>query len=136
MARPFRRRRGLAVKVFLILAGALIWAPTSNARTHDGPMSFLENGKIRVGVDLSQGGKIAYLAALQGSFRSDLVQDAQWHVFAGYGATVLLNRNDGHTIYTKVIPQQEYPFYRQCDCTFETWTTLSGDTVHVHNQIG
>ncbi len=146
MARPFRRRRGLAVKVFLILAGALIWAPTSNARTHDGPMSFLENGKIRVGVDLSQGGKITYLAALQGSFRSDLVQDvqqsyyggppdAQWHVFAGYGATVLLNRNDGHTIYTKVIPQQEYPFYRQCDCTFETWTTLSGDTVHVHNRL-
>jgi hypothetical protein len=146
MARPQRRRRGLAVKVFLILAGALVWAPSSSARTNDGPTSFLDNGKVRIGVDLAQGGKITYLAALQGSFRSDLLQDsqqsysggppdAQWHVSAGYGTTVLANRNDGHTIYTKVIPQQEYPFYKQCECTFETWITLDGNAVHVHNRL-
>jgi hypothetical protein len=138
------RRGGLAASLIAALAVALATVPAASAHRADGPMSFLDNGRVRVGVNLLDGGKITYLSRLRGPDARDVVQDvqqsyyggppdAQWHVAAN-GGLVLANRNDGRTIYTKVIPQQDYP-YRQCECTFETWITLSGNTVHVRNRL-
>lgn len=144
MASRLGRRGGLAASLVTVFAVALATVPAAAAHRTDGPMSFLDNGRVRVGVNLLDGGKITYLSRVRGPDAHDVVQDvqqsyyggppdAQWHVAAS-GGLVLANRNDGHTIYTKVIPQQEYP-YRQCECTFETWITLRGNTVHVRNRL-
>jgi hypothetical protein len=145
MAGPFRRCWGLAVIIFISAAAALSASAPAAAQRADGPMSFLENGKLRVGVSLFDGGKITYLAAVQGPFPHDLLQDVQQSYSGGppdqfwganaNGATVIANRNDGHTIYTKVIAQQASPSYKQCDCILETWVTLKGNAVHVRNRL-
>jgi hypothetical protein len=124
---------------------ALVAGPAASAGRQDGPLSFLENGTLRVGVDLTDGGKITYLSRIRGEQAHDLLQDAQqsyyggtpdapWHVAAS-GGTVLLNRNDGRTIYTKVIPRRDAFTSTQCSCTFETWVSLKGNTVHVRNRL-
>jgi hypothetical protein len=144
MASRLGRRGGLAASLVTVLAVALATVPAASAHRTDGPMSFLENGRVRVGVNLLDGGKITYLSRVRGSDAHDVVQDVQqsyyggppdesWHVAAS-GGLVLANRNDGRMIYTKVIPQQDYP-YRQCECTFETWITLRGNAVHVRNRL-
>jgi hypothetical protein len=138
------RRWGLAVSLVTTVVVALSTVPAASARGNDGPMSFLDNGKVRVGVNLLDGGKITYLSRLRGADAHDVVQDVQqsyyggppdssWHVAAS-GGVVLVNRNDGHSIYTKVIPQQDYP-YGECECTFETWITIQGNAVHVRNRL-
>jgi hypothetical protein len=107
-------------------------------------MSFIENGTIRVGVDLNDGGKITYLSRVRGDQAHDLLQDAQqsyyggtpdapWHVAAD-GGTVVVNRNDGRTIYTKVIPCEDISS-TLCTRTLETWVTLDANTVHVRNRL-
>ena len=124
MARPVCRRRGLAAA--LVATMALIAGPAASAGHAVGPLSFIENGTIRVGVDLSDGGKITYLSPVRGEQAHDLLQDVQqsyyggtpdatWHVAAN-GGTVLLNRNDGRTIYTKVIPIKDGYASPQCSC--------------------
>jgi len=143
MARSVCGRRGLASA--LVAALALIAGPAASAGGAVGPLSFIENGTIRVGVDLSDGGKITYLSPLRGEQAHDLLQDVQqsyyggtpdatWHVAAN-GGTVLLNRNNGRTIYTKVIPSRDGFASRQCSCTLETWVSLKGNTVHVRNRL-
>jgi hypothetical protein len=124
---------------------ALVAGPAASAGRAVGPLSFIENGTIRVGVDLTDGGKITYLSPLRGEQTQDLLQDIQqsyyggtpdatWHVAAS-GGTVLLNRNDGRTIYTKVIPRKDGFGSAQCSCTLETWVSLKGNTVHVRNRL-
>jgi hypothetical protein len=147
MARPHHRRRGLAAILFLVVIAVLVAAPGSDARTRYGTMSFLDNGKIRLGVSLNDGGKIEYLATTSGPLAHNLAQgvgieqsyyggpsDQYWQENAD-GATVIANRNDGHTIYTKVIAQQPFPTYQECQCIFETWITLNGNTIHVRNRL-
>src|SRR6476619_1475214 len=143
MARQLCRRRGLASA--LLAARAPLAGAAASAWGAVVPLSFIENGTIRVGVDLSDGGKITYLSPLRGEQAHDLLQDVQqsyyggtpdasWHVAAS-GGTVLLNRNAGRTIYTKVIPRKDGFGSSQCSCTLETWVSLKGSTVHVRNRL-
>jgi hypothetical protein len=147
MAGPQDRRRGLAAVIFVLVGTALAASGSSDAATRYGTMSFLDNGKIRVGVSLNDGGKIQYLAAATGPLAHNLVQgvgieqsyyggptDRYWQANAD-GATVVANRNDGHVIYTKVIAQQPFPAYGECPCIFETWLWLKANTVHVRNRL-
>ena len=143
MARPVCGRRSLSAA--LVAALALTVGPAASAGGAVGPLSFIENGTIRVGVDLGDGGKITYLSHLSGEQAHDLLQDVQqsyyggtpdatWHVAAS-GGTVLMNRNDGRTIYTKVIPSKDGFASPQCSCTLETWVSLKGNAVHVRNRL-
>ena len=104
MARPVCGRRSLSAA--LVAALALIVGPAASAGGAVGPLSFIENGTIRVGVDLGDGGKITYLSHLSGEQAHDLLQDVQqsyyggtpdatWHVAASGGlATMLLHARD------------------------------------------
>jgi hypothetical protein len=132
-------------KALLGLLALAALALTGSSSAYGPRMTFLDNGNVRVGVDLSNGGKITYLGRASGD-SYNLVYDVQqsyysgaqngqvpgWHAFAS-GGTVVDWRNDGRTIYTKAFAQDE--FHGQCECTFETWATLDGSVVHVRNRL-
>ncbi len=101
-------------------------------------VSYLDNGTIRLGVDLDDGGKIVSLSRSRGP-RADVIHDVQqsyrdgaWHVAAS-GGDVVDATNDGSTIYTKVVPQTDEG--TSCACVFETWVTLAGSTAQVRNRL-
>jgi hypothetical protein len=128
-------------------------------------MTFLENGIIKVGVDLDRGGSIGFLADVKKggnvvnahdlgrwigqSYYSGpkpfgtahpAWKDWPWNpVSAGdvYGnASKLLDKkNDGKTLYVKSIPMQWALKNVPGDCTFETWITLEGRTAQVRNRL-
>jgi uncharacterized repeat protein (TIGR01451 family) len=137
---------------------------TAQSATADS-MSYLDNGVIRLGVDLAKGGTITYLATsgagvnVINSF--DLgreVQQSYWSGPDNYGnpappwagtpwnanaagdaygnpSTVLDQTNDGSTIYTKTIPLQWALNNVACECVVEQWITLNSNTVQVHNRL-
>jgi len=53
----------LALAVVINAAG--VWAGQSSANSGDKKMSYLDNGTIRLGVNLNLGGSITYLAVLR-----------------------------------------------------------------------
>ena len=81
MVRPLCRRRGLAAT--LVATMALVAGPAASAGRAVGPLSFIENGAIRVGVDLTDGGKITYLSPVRGEQTHDLLQDVQQSYYGG-----------------------------------------------------
>src|SRR5215468_29212 len=103
------------------------------------PMSFLDNGVIRLGVDLGSGGPITYLSssgadvnvvnnhAVQPLFTSG--PNGSWNALVA-GATVLEQSNDGLTIYTKSVPMQG-----TCECLIEQWITLDGNAAQVRTRL-
>src|SRR5579871_5558510 len=124
-------------------------------------MAWLDNGVIRLGVDLDRGGSIGFLADVQkgqnvvnvhdlgrwigqsyysgpkpfGDLHPDW-KDWSWNpVSAGdvYGTAskIVETKNDGRTLYVKSIPLQWALNNVPADCTFETWMTLDGHTVQV-----
>jgi len=128
-------------------------------------LSFLDNGVIRVGVDLEQGGTITWVS-LSGSERNvinahDRGRQIQLSFYGGpqpfgkahpewknwpwnpigtgdaYGhaSTVLKHTNDGKTLYTQSIPLQWALDNVPGECTFETWIALEGATAHVRNRL-
>lgn len=140
---------------------ALVAAPAAVADS----MSFLDNGVIRVGVDLRKGGTITW-ASVSGPGVNvvnswDLGREVQQSYYAGpdnfgnpappwtnfpwnpigagdtYGnpAPVLEQSNDGTTIYTKTAPLQWALNNVACECVSEQWITLDGDAVHVRNRL-
>jgi hypothetical protein len=128
-------------------------------------MSFLDNGSIRIGVDLDIGGTITFLARSEGGENlinsHDLGRQIQQSYYSGpspfgkphpgwknwswnpigsgdvYGhaARVLEHKNDGTTLYVKTIPMQWALNNVPGDCTFETWITLAGQEARVRNQL-
>jgi len=128
-------------------------------------MSYLDNGTIRLGVDLEKGGTITYLANsssgtnVVNSF--DLGREVQQSYFAGpwnfgspappwanfpwnaigagdrYGnpSRVIAHVNDGRSIYTKTIPMQWALNNVPCECEIEHWISLDGRAVRVHNRF-
>lgn len=101
-------------------------------------ISYLDNGTIRLGVDLEDGGKISYLARSRGP-ASDVIQDVEqsyydgaWRVAASDGE-VLASANDGTTIHTEVVPRTNDGAL--CACTLETWATLKGSSALVRNRL-
>ncbi|HXX82505.1 MAG TPA: hypothetical protein VEN29_00845 [Casimicrobiaceae bacterium] len=129
------------------------------------PMSYLDNGVIRLGVDLGKGGTITYLAT-SGSGENvvnswDLGREVQQSYYAGplnfgdpappwtnfpwnpigagdtYGnpAPVLQQSNDGLTLYTKTAPLQWALNNVPCECLIEQWITLDRNSVQVRNRL-
>ena len=137
----------------------------SSLQVQGARVSFLDNGVIRVGVDLEQGGTITWVSA-SGSERNiinahDRGRQIQLSFYSGpqpfgkahpdwknwpwnpigtgdvYGhaSTVLKHTNDGKTLYTRSIPLQWALNNVPGECTFETWITLDGATAHVRNRL-
>lgn len=146
----------------LALAALLLWGAAPGRAER---LSALDNGRVKIGIDLDRGGVITFLADdrrgqnLINSF--DLGRQIQQSYYAGptpfghanpawknwpwnpigtgdsYGhpAKVLATKNDGRTLYVKSIPMQWALNNVPGDCTFETWITLNGNTVHVRNRL-
>jgi hypothetical protein len=123
-------------------------------------LSILDNGVIRVGVDLSQGGVITYLSK-SGDSRN-IVNDwepgrqigqsyysgpdpyggAPWPwnpVGSGDGyldtSQVVASSNDGTTLYVRTVPLQWNVRAESCECFFETWLSLDDNTVHARYRL-
>lgn len=131
-------RRGLSVvPVTCLVAVALAFPSYSYARAAN--LSVLDNGTIRVGVDVQHGGDISYLSSSHGANVENLVQLStqsywggpfvpdwlQWHGWPD-GVPAVTAFNNGKTIYTKVVT---------CECALETRIRLAGNAVHVHNRL-
>lgn len=128
-------------------------------------MSSLDNGTIRVGVDLARGATITELAVSDGGANlvncHDLGRMVQQSYYAGpdnygepappwtnfpwnpigagdrYGnvATVLEHANDGARIYTKTAPLQWALRAEPAECVFEQWIELEGSAVRGRNRL-
>jgi hypothetical protein len=123
-------------------------------------MSFLDNGVIKVGVDLDEGGAITYLS--KSSDARNIVNDyapgrqigqsyysgptpyggAPWPwnpVAAGDGyldtSRVVASSNDGSTLYVRAVPLQWNVRAEPCECFFETWLSLDGIAVHARYRL-
>lgn len=135
----------------------------THARGED--LRAIENGAIRVGIDLDLGGSITHLSRLPGGENlinsHDLGRQVQQSYYSGprpFGtphpawadwcwnpigsgdvyrnpARVLDHRNDGATLYVKTLPMQWALENVPGDCTFETWITLSGPTARVRCRL-
>ena len=131
-------------------------------------MSFLDNGKMRVGVDLKLGGAITWLSRSGGENvvnNHDFGRQIQMSFFSGpvpfgvgdnqpaphwrhlgwnpiqtgddFGNTsrVLEHRNDGRSIYVKLVPLQ-WPLRKvEGECICESWLELDGTAVRAHARL-
>src|SRR5215469_13817640 len=115
----------------IAVVATLATVPFANAD----PMSFLDNGVIRLGVDLRSGGPITYIYssgadvnvvnnhAVKPLFTSG--PNGLWNALVA-GATVLEQSNDGLSLYTESVPMQG-----TCECLIEQWITLDGNAAQV-----
>jgi hypothetical protein len=119
--------RGLVV---LVAVAALGFAAPAHAA-----ISVLDNGTIRVAVDLDHGGKMTWLSRSQGDHADNLLFESEqsyygadgWHAYQD-PATVVDNTNDGRTLYVR-------SFDAACECTMDTWITLHGSAAVVRNRL-
>jgi hypothetical protein len=124
--------RGLVVAVAMLAFTAPAHAATS----------VLDNGKVRVAVDLAQGGKLTWLSRSQGDNADNLLLEAEpsyyggplgpdgaagWHASLD-DAVVLDHSNDGHTLHVRSASHS-------CECTFDTWLTLHGSAVVMRTRL-
>lgn len=137
----------------------------THAQKPDEAVAYLENGVIKIGVDLRRGGSIGFLADLQSGRNVVNVHDLgrwigqsyysgpapfgkaapgwdrwPWNpVSAGdvYGnpSKLIEIKNDGTTLYVKSAPMQWALSDVAAECRFESWITLEGRTVHVRNRL-
>ena len=131
-------RPGLALGLFAVVA---LLVATPAAGRSDGvraSVSYLDNGTIRLGVNLDGGATITYLARSR-TRNADVLHDVQqvyrdgvWQVAASSGE-VVESRNDGSTIYAKVVPR--IGDGAACACVLETWVTLAGAVAKVRNRL-
>lgn len=128
-------------------------------------VSYLDNGQVKLGVNLSLGGAITYLSRSDST--DNLINSHDWgrqvqqsyysgpHPFGeshpawknwpwnpitsgdvyGNRGRTLDHRNDGKTIYVKSTPMQWALKNVPGDCTFETWQTLDRNQVRVRNRL-
>lgn len=132
-------------------------------------LTVLNNGIVKVGINLALGGAITYLSDAKG--KGNIVNNSDWGRqiqlsfyggpkpytrngkqppanwrnlgwnpiqsgdFRGNRSKVLQFKNDGKTIYVKTKPMQ-WPLNNEpCDCSFESWITLEGNTVQVRAKL-
>jgi hypothetical protein len=128
-------------------------------------ISFLDNGSIRIGVDLDIGGTITFLSRSKGGANLinsyDLGRQVQQSYYSGpqpfgkahpgwknwpwnpigsgdvykHPSRVIEHSNDGKTLYTKTIPMQWALNNVPGECTFETWITLKDRTANVRCRL-
>jgi hypothetical protein len=156
----------ISLVVFMLIGSGLLCAvPTAPAaQAKEGRMSYLDNGTLRVGVDLALGGVITYLATpkrenvinshdygrqIQQSYYSGpqpfgephpAWKNWPWNPIGtgdvyGNPSKVLEHTNDGKTLYVKSIPMQWALKNVPGDCTFETWISLYRNTVRVRCRL-
>ena len=128
----------------VMCASMLFFAGSGASSSSQLGMSFLDDGAVRVGVNLDDGGKITYLAAASGeegtgaqNMLFELEPAFSGGPFSPYGigwganedgALVVSHFNDGSTIYTKSAPWS-------CECLIETWVRLHGRVVSVRHRL-
>lgn len=161
MGRPALRH--IPFLAVFIAAGVACAAPP-----HVPEMSFLDNGKIRLGVDLRLGGAITWLSRSGGDSvvnSHDFGRQIQLSFFSGpvpfgvgdnqpakhwrhigwnpiqagddFGNTsrVIEHRNDGRSIYVKLVPLQ-WPLRKiEAECIYESWLELDGTAVRARARI-
>ncbi len=134
-----------------------------------GRNGYLDNGRVKVGVNLDLGGAITFLAKSGGA--ANMINSYDWgrqvqmshysgpipfapngkkpqESWAGLGwnpiqsgdcyghrSKLLAYRNTGKLIYVKCIPMQWPLDNEPGECTFESWITLSGNTVNVRSRL-
>ncbi len=128
-------------------------------------LSYLDNGVIRLGVDLDLGGSITFLAVSKGGENlinsHDFGRQVQQSYYSGprpfgvahpnwknwpwnpigsgdvYGnpSKVKAHTNDGKTLHITTIPMQWALNNVPGECTFETWITLEDAAVQVHCRL-
>ena len=115
--------RGLVLVVALLVVAA----PAHAA------LETLDNGTIRLGVDLEQGGKLTWLSRSHGLDAGNLLFEAEQSYSAPPSwysnqdtASVVRSTNDGRTLYVDALGSE---------CTFETWITLQGNAAVVRNRL-
>jgi hypothetical protein len=149
-----------------VIAVALVPADsTGHADPKPPNRSHLDNGLIKIGVDLDRGGSVGYLADPKKGGNVVNVHDlGRWigqSYYAGpkpFGtphpgwkdwpwnpvsagdvhgnpSKVVGTKNDGKTLYVKAIPQQWALRNMPGDCIFETWITLEARTAQVRNRL-
>ncbi len=151
-----------------VLVLILLGVPSGGAMLHagtGGEVESLENGSIRIGVDLGIGGTITHLSRASDNRNlinsHDLGRQVQQSYYAGpqpfgdphpswpnwpwnpigsgdvYGnpARVIDHRNDGKSLYVKTIPMQWALNNVPGECTFETWITLEGASARVRCRL-
>jgi len=128
-------------------------------------MSSLDNGVIRIGVDLEMGGVITYLSRSSDSRNvinvHDFGREVQQSYYSGptpFGVShpafpnwswnpigagdiyanpsrVVASSNDGTTIYVRAIPMQWALDQVPGECFFETWITLDGNAASLRYRL-
>jgi hypothetical protein len=136
-----------------------------SAEVQTNRFSYLDNGTIKIGVDLDHGGSIGYLAESHGGSNIVNLHDYgrwigqsyysgpqpfgephpgwknwPWNPVSagdayGHSCHLLDHTNDGQTLYVKSTPMQWALNNVPGDCTFETWITLEGHAVKVRNRL-
>jgi hypothetical protein len=153
----------------VLLAGVIIGLipadRTGHANSKTPRMAYLDNGHLKIGVDLDRGGSIGYLAESKKGTNIVNVHDlGRWigqSYYAGprpfgtphpdwkdwpwnpvsagdvYGnpSKLVETKNDGKTLYVRAIPRQWALKDVPGECTFETWITLEGRIAHVRNRL-
>ncbi len=127
--------------------------------------AYLDNGIIKIGVDLERGGSIGYLAESQTGKSVINIHDFgrwvgqsyysgpkpfgeahpgwknwPWNPVSagdvyGHSSKLIEHTNDGKTLYVKSTPMQWALNHVPADCSFETWIELEGRTAHVRNRL-
>jgi hypothetical protein len=160
----------MKLRTYMLVLPAVIIAVSLGVAGEERPagperMAYLENGSIKVGLDLERGGSIGFLADVKRGGNVVNVHDLgrwigqsyyagpkpfgtahpawrnwPWNPVSagdvyGHASKVLENANDGKTLYVKSVPKQWALNNVPADCTFETWITLNGRTVQVRNRL-
>ena len=121
----------------LLIAGALLaFAAPAHAA-----VSVLDDGTIRVGVDL-QHGDLTWLSRSRGDYADNLLAVSEqsyyggpfvgegsptWHGYQDV-ATVTDHSNNRRTIYDRALSTS-------CECAMQTWVTVHGNAVVVRNRL-
>jgi hypothetical protein len=143
----------------------ILWAVLATSPARGEQMSYLDNGSIKIGVDLEQGSTITFLARSKGGENlincHDLGRQIQQSYYSGphpfgkahpgwknwpwnpigsgdvfkHPSQILEHSNDGKTLYVKTIPMQWALDNVPGECTFETWITLEGRNATVRNRL-
>ncbi|MBI3679838.1 MAG: hypothetical protein HY235_05520 [Acidobacteria bacterium] len=137
-----------------------LWAASAAAQQ----LTYLDNGSIRIGVDLELGGSITYLAAagqenmINSADYGRQIQQSYYSGPAPFGrphpswpnwpwnpistGDVYRNRsrllkysNDGTTLYVRAAPLQWALDNVACECTFETWIELDHNIARVRARL-
>lgn len=127
--------------------------------------SYLDNGTIRIGVDLDGGGAIGFLSDSGSLMNLVNIHDFGRYIEQSYysgprpfgnpstnwpnwpwnacsagdafrnPSTIKALSNDGRTLYVRAIPKQWALKNRDSECTVETWISLSGAVARVRHRL-